>query len=286
MMERKEMQDRMEMLMVKMLKTPSEAPAESKIPTGLSVKLVPLTEKDDIEAYLVTFERIMTAQKVDKGRWSQYLAPQLSGWAQLAFAALPTVSAGDYDAIKAAVLARYDINEEAYRRRFRSSTRKEGETNREVAVRLMDLLQKWTKTCKTAEDVQQVVGKEQFLETLSNPEQKLWVMEKKPQTCVAAGELADEYEQARQHGLRITGNVHPVSPRKTMSLPNPTLSCEFCGAPGHTEAECRKKAGTQKGATMKGKLRCFRCNRQGHVSRECPEKALVCFEDPDFIKPV
>jgi hypothetical protein len=39
------------------------------------VKLVPLFEKDDIEAYLVTFKRIMEAHKVDKGRWAHYLAP-------------------------------------------------------------------------------------------------------------------------------------------------------------------------------------------------------------------
>ena len=65
----------------------------------------------------------------------------------------------------------------------------------------MDLLQKWTKTCKTVDVVQQFIGKEQFLETLSNPEQKLWAMEKKPKTSIAAGELADEYEAARQPGL-------------------------------------------------------------------------------------
>ena len=55
----------------------------------------------------------MAAHKVEKSRWSQYLAPQLSGRAQLAFAALPATSAGDYDGIKTAVLARYDINEES-----------------------------------------------------------------------------------------------------------------------------------------------------------------------------
>ena len=33
----------------------------------LSVKLVPLSDKDDIEAYLVTFERVLTAQKIDIG---------------------------------------------------------------------------------------------------------------------------------------------------------------------------------------------------------------------------
>ena len=33
--------------------------AQSTAGTKLNVKLVPLMEKDDIEAYLVTFERIM-----------------------------------------------------------------------------------------------------------------------------------------------------------------------------------------------------------------------------------
>ena len=58
------------------------------------IKLVPLTEKDDIEAYLVTFERIMKAHKVEEDRWAQYLAPQLTGRAQLA---LPIADSGKYD---------------------------------------------------------------------------------------------------------------------------------------------------------------------------------------------
>lgn len=64
-------------VLIKMHRTPSDAPGESKTSTALNVKLAFLSEKDGIEAYLVTFERIMTAQKVEKERWSQYLAPQL-----------------------------------------------------------------------------------------------------------------------------------------------------------------------------------------------------------------
>ena len=60
--------------------------------------------------------QIINAQTATEGQWSQYLTPQLTDRAQLAFAALPS---GDYDAIKAVVLARY---EEAYRKKFRSST--------------------------------------------------------------------------------------------------------------------------------------------------------------------
>ena len=55
---------------------------------NLQVKLVALSEKD-IEAYLATFERIMEAYKVPKSEWMYHLAPQLTGRAQQAFAALP-----------------------------------------------------------------------------------------------------------------------------------------------------------------------------------------------------
>lgn len=60
----------------------------------LSVKLVPLTKKDYIEAYLITFERIMAAHKVEKGFWLQYL---VTGRAQLAFTALSVEHLGDYN---------------------------------------------------------------------------------------------------------------------------------------------------------------------------------------------
>ena len=56
---------------------------------NLQVKLVALTEKDGIEAYLVTFERIMEAYKVPQSQWTYHQAPQLTGKAQQAYAALP-----------------------------------------------------------------------------------------------------------------------------------------------------------------------------------------------------
>ena len=104
----------------------------------ITVKLVPLNEKDDVEAYLVTFERIMAAHNISEDRWSHYLTSQLTGKAQLAFAAVSPSDSGNYEKIKAAILIRYGINEEEYRRRFRSARRKDGETNRELAVRLME----------------------------------------------------------------------------------------------------------------------------------------------------
>ena len=112
----------------------------------VDVKLVPLSEKNDIEAYLVIFERIMAAHEIRRNQWPYRLAPQLTGKDQLAFAAC------DYDAIKAAILARYDINEEAYRRRFCSAMKGRDATYRGLSIRLVDLRTKWMQNCSSVEE--------------------------------------------------------------------------------------------------------------------------------------
>ena len=81
-----------------------------------------------MEAYLTTFERVMQAYEVAPERWAYKLAPQLTGRAQQAYAAMPAEEAGDYEALKIAILRRYDICEETYRQRFRGAERKEDET--------------------------------------------------------------------------------------------------------------------------------------------------------------
>ena len=75
-------------------------------------KLTCLTNDDDIEAYLITFERLME---------SAHLAPQLSGKAQKAYAALDGDTAKEYDDVKASILHRYAITKETYRLRFRKA---------------------------------------------------------------------------------------------------------------------------------------------------------------------
>ena len=59
-----------------------------------------MTENDDIEAYLTTFERLMLAYEVKKEKWAYKLAPQLVGKAQQARAGLTVADAGDYEKIE------------------------------------------------------------------------------------------------------------------------------------------------------------------------------------------
>lgn len=156
----------------------------------------------DIKAYLVKYD-------IPNEQWTYYLAPQLTGKAQQAFAALPVEESKAYNGVKAAILLRYGVIEESYRRRFWSATWRTGETNRELALRLMDLQNKWLKSHLTVEAIREAIGIEQFLNTLPL-EKRAWVSERKPTTCVKAGELADEYELARsQEAQDKAGNCSP-----------------------------------------------------------------------------
>ncbi len=94
----------------------------------------------------------MAAYEIDEAGWALKLAPQLTGKAQQAYAAMEASQATGYESLKAAILRRYEINEETYRTRFRSTRRKEGEMQTELVTRLTDSAKKWLKRCKSMEE--------------------------------------------------------------------------------------------------------------------------------------
>ena len=61
---------------------------------------------------------MMVAYEIKEARWAFKLAPQLTGKALQACAAMPSAKAGDYQELKKAILARYDIHEETCRQWF------------------------------------------------------------------------------------------------------------------------------------------------------------------------
>ena len=138
--------------------------------------------------------------------------------------------------MKSAVLARYDVNEEAYRQRFRTANRKDGESNRELAMRLMDLQTKWLRKHDSLQAVKEAIGLEQFLNTLPM-EKRAWVSDKKPETCVKAGELADEYELARKHELQPKVAEQQ---QKKLTTGSQKKWCTYCKTAGHLREDCRK----------------------------------------------
>lgn len=66
---------------------------------------------DDIEQYLTTFERLAVAYMWPKEDWAVHLVPYLSGKARSAYVVMDINESMDYDNVKEAILAKYEINE-------------------------------------------------------------------------------------------------------------------------------------------------------------------------------
>ena len=78
------------------------------------IKVTKLTEADNIEAYVPTFEYLIQVYKVPHEWWAFKLVPKLVGKALQAYAALKPDNSKDYAMLKKAILLCYDINEEIY----------------------------------------------------------------------------------------------------------------------------------------------------------------------------
>ena len=109
------------------------------------------------------------------------------------------------------------------------------------------------KECSSVKEVVEVTVKDQLLKTMPAGV-RVWVQERKSQDSTEAGQLADDYSQAR----KVTGLGEPVSTRKdekpvsTWKDKKPAEP-RLCKQVGHIEKDCpTKKDASRTGATSGG----------------------------------
>ena len=124
--------------------------------------------KDDLDAYLQTFERFAETAKWKKDGWASKLSALLSGRALEVYSRLSEEAAKDYDKVKIALMKRYDLTEDGYRRKFRASKPEVDESPEQFIVRLDRYLLRWLElsdTGQTFDGLKDLIVKEQFIDS-------------------------------------------------------------------------------------------------------------------------
>ncbi|KAK7882011.1 hypothetical protein WMY93_028185 [Mugilogobius chulae] len=174
---------------------------------------------EDIENYLLRFERIAKTWAWPENEWACRLVPLLSGKALEAYSAMDEERAHSYVHLKEALLAKFDISPETYRRQFRSTAVPPGENYAETYHRLKGLYRRWIRPEEhTKEEIGEAIILEQFLRILPG-EICTWVKEHEPTEGLAAAKLAQQYLNARKGGsghYPTNATRRPAPPPRTV----------------------------------------------------------------------
>jgi len=97
-----------------------------EVPIGKAVGKIPKIpyfeeERDFMDSYLGRFERFAETQKWKREHWAMYLSALLKGRALDVYSRMPSEQAGDYDRLKDALLKRYLLSADGFRKRFLSA---------------------------------------------------------------------------------------------------------------------------------------------------------------------
>ena len=217
--------------------------------------------KDEIDAYLKRFERYATVRGWPESDWATSLCASLTGKALEVYTRLPDDHALDYKKLKEALLRRYELHDEGFRRKFRSSRLESGETYCQFADRLKRYLMRWIELSKCEKDFDSVIDlmlKEQLFQA-SDRNLTLFLKERNPQNVSEFTELADRYLQAHPNIVSHIGG------KGGWFNSNQRDSRNDKREEGREQKDGQNDTGSNRRA-------CFICDSTDHLMRDCPLK--------------
>jgi transposase InsO family protein len=226
--------------------------------------------KDELDSYLLRFERFAETHKWDRATWATTLSALLTGNALQVYGRLSDDDAKDYDTLKKALFRRYDLTEEGFRLKFRNSPPEEGESPAQFIAKLKNFLKKWMEQAgadETFEELQQLVVKEQFINAVSQA-LEIHLKEKAPANLDDLAKAAEQYLTA--HGGELSKEAK-VS-KKPVSRPPKQMGTAMSDSP-----KDRPHEHGGKGASSK-EVRCYKCNQLGHISSKCQSQDQSKFQ--------
>ena len=174
------------------LPTPAKEAKRPKLPSFVD-------GRDDIDSYLLRFERYATNVKWASDTWAIKLSALLSGKAMDVYTRLSTEDAQDYSKLKKSLLTRYNYTDEGYRQRLRNDNPEEEETPRQFGVRIRDYMTKWIDLSGVESSdvhaIEDLFQREQFVESCPR-DLAVHLKRQNPKTLEEMTDAAERYLDA------------------------------------------------------------------------------------------
>ena len=244
--------------------------------------------KDDLDAYLARFERTATTNGWTRDEWATNLCALLTGRALDVYSRLNERDASDYNLLKQALLQRYGLTAEGYRRKLRESGPEPDESPAQYLERLKGYLRRWEKLAGT--NLEDLIIYEQFMAACPRPLQT-HLKERVDYDLKEVGGQAGKFLEAHDCSLyswtRCPGPSGDSSPPPHSRFLGPATAltatiqegCMFCGF-SHPSEACRKTLDLTPAERRERVMRrggCFWClKRSSHRAADCRQGRPRC----------
>ncbi|GFO19245.1 reverse transcriptase [Plakobranchus ocellatus] len=240
--------------------------------------------KDQIDSYLLRFERYASVNGWNRSDWAIHLSALLKGKALDVYTRLSESEAIAYDTVKTALLKRYNLTQDGFQERFRKGRPEQGERISQFKTRIVGYLNRWIelsgKDKANPEDLTDLFVQEQLMNAF-NRDLVVFPKERRPKSSDELVDLAEKYVEAHgtsgafSKGTVLTNTEKggakstPLGAAASTGAPANTLRCHRCNHLGHMKKDCRAKVQASVAITEKY---CTFCHRWNHRVDECWEK--------------
>ena len=229
-------------------------------------RMPPLNAEDDLDAYLLRFERFAKAQAWPDSDYATNLSLCLTGEALEVYSRLSPEDSLEYGKLKEALLQRFQLTEEGFRNKFRNGKPREGETTVQFLARLNNYLKRWVNLAKienTFEGVCDLLLREQLLNT-SSKDLRVFVKEHSCNTAEELARLSDRYLEA--HGGRKRAEFGKrFSP--VMENQQQTNNKSNADRDAYGQRDIGRDVGSKE--QNRNTFKCFLCGKSNHKAKNC-----------------